>query len=67
MMTIEDIRNSEKILLSPADVSAVTGMDPQTLRVTARQNPSAIGFPFMFNGSRMKIPRIPFLRWLGVL
>ena len=67
MKTIEDMVNSDKLFLSPADVSAVTGMDAQTIRVTAKQQPSAIGFPFTFSGRNMKIPRIPFLRWLGVL
>ena len=56
----------DKMFLSPADISPVLGSDQQTIRVTARQRPDLLGFPFTFMGNRMKIPRIPFLEFLGV-
>ena len=55
----------DKMFLSLADVSPVLGSDQQTIRVTARQRPDLLGFPFTFMGNRMKIPRIPFLEFLG--
>ncbi len=64
-MTVEEIRASDKLFLSPADVAKVLGSDPQTVRCTAVQRPELLGFPFTFSGNRMKIPRIPFLRFLG--
>jgi hypothetical protein len=54
------------MFFTPADIGPVLGSDPQTIRVTARQQPERLGFPFTFSGSRMKIPRIPFLRFLGI-
>ena len=66
-MTIEQIQNSDKLFLSPVEVAPVLGSDPHTVRCTARQRPELLGFPFTFSGNRMKIPRIPFLKWLGVL
>lgn len=65
-MTLEELMQSDKAFLSPGDVSVVLGSHPQTIRVTARQRPELIGFEFTFVGNRMKIPRIPFLRFLGV-
>lgn len=65
MKTIAEIRNSDKVFLTPADISGVLGSDPQTIRQTAREYPERIGFPFTFAGANMKIPRIPFLRFLG--
>lgn len=65
-MTLEEIQASEKLFLTPANVSHVLGSDPQTIRVMGRQCPERLGFPFTFTGSHMKIPRIPFLRFLGV-
>lgn len=65
LITLDEIRASEKVFLAPADISGVLGSDPQTIRVTARQRPDLIGFPYTFVGNRMKIPRIPFLRFLG--
>lgn len=64
-MNIEDIRASTAPMLRPADVAPIIGCDPQWVRDTARSNPEALGFPAIVIGSRVKIPRIPFLRFLG--
>ena len=65
-MTLEQIRASTKSVLTAADVAPVIGCDPQCIRITARQNPEWLGFPVVCVGSRVKIPREPFLRhWTG--
>lgn len=64
-MTLTEIKQSTKPFLSAAEVAELMGSDPHTLRTTARQRPELLGFPFAFSGNRMKIPRIPFLRWMG--
>ena len=66
MKTLEDLINMDKHFLTPADICGVLGSNPQTIRVTAHQRPDLIGFEFTFVGNRMKIPRIPFLRFMGV-
>ena len=66
MPTIDDLCTSTKAFLSPTDVCGVLGSNPQTIRVTARQRPDLIGYEFTFVGNRMKIPRIPFLRFMGI-
>lgn len=66
MLTVSDLIESPKAFFTPGDVSGVLGSNPQTIRVTARQRPDLIGFEYTFVGNRMKIPRIPFLRFLGV-
>lgn len=66
MKTLDDLINMDKAFLTPADICGVLGSNPQTIRVTARQRPDLIGFEFTFVGNRMKIPRIPFLRFIGV-
>ena len=64
-MTLEEIRQSDKMFLIPKDIAGVLKSDPHTIRCTARQRPDLLGFEFTFTGNRMKIPRIAFLRWLG--
>ena len=64
--TLDELQACDKLFFSPTDISGVLGSDPQTIRVTARQRPELLGFEFTFVGSRMKIPKIPFLRFLGV-
>lgn len=64
-MTLEEMKASDKVFLTPADVAGVLRSDPQTVRVTARQRPELVGYEFSFVGNRMKIPRMAFLRWIG--
>lgn len=66
MKTLEELCAEEKMFFSPGDICGVLGANPQTIRVTARQRPDLIGFEFTFVGNRMKIPKIPFLRFMGV-
>lgn len=66
-MTIEEIKKTDKMFLTPNDICRVLGSDPQTIRVTARQRPDLIGYEFTFVGNRMKIARIPFLRFMGII
>lgn len=63
---LQAIIDSDKLFLTPADVAPVLGTDPHTVRCTARQKPELLGFSFTFSGNRMKIPKIPFLRYVGV-
>lgn len=64
-MTLEEIRRSDKLLLTPADVAEVLGTDAQTLRVEARDHPERLGFRVSRIGKMTRIPRLPFLAFLG--
>lgn len=63
-MTIDEIRATDKVMLSPMDVAGVLGSDPETIRLTAKMAPERVGYPFTFTGNRMKIPRIGFINWM---
>lgn len=65
-MTLEEMQTTDKPMLTPADVAAVLHMDAQAVRDTAAQDPEKLGFPVLRIGTRTRIPRIPFLRFLGV-
>lgn len=65
-MTLDEIRASDKAVLTPADVAEVLGCDAQDVRVQARMAPERLGFPVIIIKSRTKIPRVPFLRYMGV-
>lgn len=62
-MTLEEIRRSDKAFLLPKDIAPVLGSSEQTIRVAARMG--LLGFPVTFVGNRTKIPRIPFLKYIG--
>ena len=62
-MTVEEIRRSDKAFLLPKDICGILGSNEQSIRVAARLG--ALGFPVTFVGNRTKIPRIPFLKFIG--
>lgn len=51
---------------SADEICGVLNTNPQTLRTTARQRPELLGFPSIVSGNRVRFPRIPFLRHMGV-
>lgn len=63
---IQSIVDSDKVFLTPADVAPILGMDPHSIRLIARQRPELLKFEFILSGNRTKIPRIPFLRYIGI-
>lgn len=66
-MTIDDIRSSETVTITPEQASGFLGCNPQSIRVAARQKPELLGFPVIVMGTETKIPRVPFLRFLGLM
>ena len=64
-MTLDEIKASDKSVLTPAEVAEVLGCDAQDVRIQARTAPERLGFPVIIIKSRTKIPRVPFLRYIG--
>jgi len=63
-MTLDEIRNSTKEVLTPAEVAEVLGCDPQDIRLTAKRCPERLGFSVCVIGTRTKIPRRAFIKWI---
>ena len=63
-MTLDEIRNSTKEVLTPADIADVLKADPQDIRLQAHRCPEKLGFNVAVIGTRVKIPRPAFIRWM---
>ena len=63
-MTMDEIRACEREFLIPREIAPVLGVDPQDIRVAARQCPERLGFHVAVIGSRVKVPRLAFIRWM---
>ena len=63
-MTIEEMRTSEKSFLIPTDVCEVLGCAPYSINVQAKEDPRKLGFPVSVIGTRVKIPRVAFIKWM---
>lgn len=64
-MTLEDIIRSDKPFITPQDAADVLRCSAQLIRIQARDNPEALGFPVIRVGNRTKIPRKAFVRFMG--
>lgn len=64
-MTLEEIKQSDAVFLNPADIAPILCCDPNWIRRAAHDSPELIGFPVSVIGTRTRIPRKPFLEFLG--
>lgn len=64
-MTIDEIKSSDKPFLLAVDIAGILGCDAHAIRIAAHNSPEHLGFPVTVMGTRVRIPRLPFLAWLG--
>ena len=65
-MTLDDLRRVDRAYLLAREVAPILGTDPHSIRVAARLAPNRLGFPVCVIGSRVKIPKKPFIEfWEG--
>lgn len=63
-LTVEDVKQMERETITPAIAAEVIGCDAHELRLQARFRPDLLGFPVIVCGTRTKIPRKPFIRFM---
>ena len=63
-MTLEEIQTLKKDIITPAQAAQVLECDPHFIRLAARQKPELLGFPVIVIRSRVKIPRLAFVRYM---
>lgn len=63
-MTLDQIEAMTTEVLTPAQVASVLHLDQDTIRGQAREAPWLLGFPVICAGNRVKVPRLPFLRFM---
>ena len=64
--TFDDLLIMNTDVLSCQQAAEAMGMNPGRLIGYAREKPELVSFPYQLSGCRMKIPRIPFLKFWGV-
>ena len=63
-MTLNEMRVSEKTMLTPEDVSEVLGCNGYAINLQCKEDPRKLGFPVCVLGTRVRIPRVAFIKWL---
>ena len=65
-MTLDEIKAIDRDWLLASEVAPILGTDPHSIRVAARVAPGRLGFPVCIIGSRVRIPKKPFIEfWEG--
>ena len=59
-MTLQEILKSDKVFLTPTEVSEVIGCMPYSINTQAKADPSKLGFPVCMMGVTVRIPRQGF-------
>ena len=65
MTTIEEIKASDALFLKPSDIAPLLKCNPNYIRQAAHERPELLGFPVVVIGTRTRIPRKPFLDYIG--
>ena len=63
-MTLTELEGLDTLLITPLQAAEVLGMDPSSIRWQARNEPGLLGFPVIAAKSRVKIPRVPFIKFM---
>lgn len=63
-MTLEEIEGLQTEILSCQQIAKVLGANPHTLHVQAMQDATKLGFPVICMGSRVKIPKRAFIKYM---
>lgn len=64
-MTLSNLRTITDPFLTPEQIAPILQVNPHSIRLAARENPKGLGFPVVVIGNRVKIPRKPFLEFIG--
>lgn len=65
-MTWEEIINSNKAYLVAEDITEILDISPNAIRNQAHECPEKLGFRVTVTGTRVRIPRIPFMEHFGI-
>lgn len=64
MVTLDDLKRVDRDWLLAREVAPILGTDPHSIRVWAHQRPESMGFPVCVIGSRVRIPKKPFIEFM---
>ena len=63
--TFDDLLAMNSPVITGALAAQAMGMNPSRLIGYARERPELLKYPFQLSGNRLKIARVPFLRFWG--
>ena len=62
MTTLKEIEALDKEMLVPSDIAPILGCSPYTINVATRDGKNPFPFPVIRMGTRVRIPKMPFIK-----
>lgn len=62
--TLDELKKIDSEFLVPTQIAGILGCDPYKINLQAHSDKSKLGFPVIIIGSRVKIPKIPFINFM---
>jgi len=63
----EKLKSMKKLFITAAEAAPILECNPNDIRGQAQKRPDMLGFPVVVYGTRIKIPRIPFIQFIEQL
>ena len=63
-LTLDELEALPVEVLTCSQIAPLLGANPATIHGQATDRPELLGFPVIVAGSRVKIPKRPFLRFM---
>lgn len=63
---VEAVKEWPDLTITPDMAAKVLKCNPNWIRQMAKTRPELLGFPVIRLGARTKIPKVPFLQYLGI-
>ena len=61
-MTLQELEQLETEVLTPSQVAPILGCNPYSINIATRDGRNPFPFPVIRMGSRVRIPKMPFLK-----
>ena len=61
-MTLKELEQLPKEMLVPADIAPILGCTPYSINVAVKDGKNPFPFPVIRMGTRVRIPKMPFLK-----
>ena len=62
-MTLRELEQLPKEMLVPADIAPILGCTPYSINVAVKKG-TQFPFPVILMGTRVRIPKIPFIKFM---
>ena len=63
-MTLQELEQLPKEILVPADIAPILGCTPYSINIATRDGKNPFPFPVIRMGSRVRIPKKPFIKFM---